>query len=192
MPEKVFDGSKDAALGSENILNRPISKYVSYDQGKHEIYSTILLPMTQNFLQASYDWAWQLEEQIDAALIPYIDSVVLYSSDKDGNLSDQDRKQFELAVDSERNVVTTTQNKQLTWGEDDADITGATDPRFAEVRKNWDDILYGTSVSPVPSRSSTSSRTGHWKVSRKQPADTSILLAGLTPTSSIRETVARP
>ncbi|MCI6207267.1 MAG: hypothetical protein SPK00_05205 [Corynebacterium glucuronolyticum] len=143
MPEKVYDGSKDAALGSENILNRPVSKFVSYDQGKNEINSIIWLPMTQNFLQASFDWAWQLEEQIDPALIPFIDSVVVYNSDKDGNLN-KDRTQFELGVDSERNVVTTTQNKQLTWGEDDADITGATDPRFKEVRANWDDILYGT------------------------------------------------
>ncbi|MGV0428237.1 Ig-like domain-containing protein, partial [Corynebacterium pyruviciproducens] len=144
MPKTVFDGSKDAAAGSQNILNRPVSKFVSYDQGKNEINSIIWLPMTQNFLQASYDWAWQLEEQIDPALIPFIDSVVVYSSDKDGNLSKQNRTQFELAVDSERNVVTTTQNKQLTWGKDDADITGATDPRFKEVRNNWDNILYGT------------------------------------------------
>ena len=143
MPETVYDGSKSGLIGSDTNFTRPITKYVSYDQGKHEINSTIVLPMRVNFLQASYDWAWQLEEQIDPALIPFIDSVVLYSSDKEGNLSDQDRKQFELAVDSERNVVTTTQNKQLTWGKDDANITGTTDRRFNEVRNNWDDVTYG-------------------------------------------------
>ncbi|MFP7666056.1 MAG: Ig-like domain-containing protein, partial [Corynebacterium pyruviciproducens] len=147
MPEKEFDGKRGAiAIASANNLVRPVSKFVHYNQGENTIYSTVVLPMQQNFLQASYQWAWDAVEQIDPKLAPYVESAVIYNSDINGQISSNDRSKYEVDVDSATGLVTTAKNPKLSWRtEVDADNPVQNGSRrFNEVRSSWNDIAWGT------------------------------------------------